>query len=42
MKTLLDYVEENSVKSFEELPYNELDSLVLAILSFTIFRWNSS
>lgn len=34
MKTLLDYVEENSVKSFEELPYNELDSLVLAILSY--------
>jgi len=34
MKTLLDYVEENSIKSFDELPYNELDSLVLALLSY--------
>ena len=34
MKTLLDYVEENSIKSFDELPYNELDSLVLGILSY--------
>ena len=34
MKTLLDYVEENSTKSFEEFPYNELDSLILGILSY--------
>ena len=34
MKTLLDYVEENGTKSFDELSYNELDSLVLGILSY--------
>jgi hypothetical protein len=34
MKTLLDYVEENGTKSFEEKPYNEIDSLVLGIISY--------
>ena len=34
MKTLLDYVEENGTKSFDDLDYNELDSLVLGILSY--------
>jgi hypothetical protein len=34
MRTLLDYVEENGTKSFKEKEYNELDSLVLGILSY--------
>ncbi len=33
-KTLFDYVDENSLKTFEEKPYNELDSLILGILSY--------
>lgn len=37
MANVLDYVKKNGKKSFEELPYNEVDNVIFAALSYVDF-----